>query len=138
MVQDTRRSFSGLFGTLRRDEGVWRMWPPPAPDLIIGHHHDFGEGALLFTILKTFAWVMRWPSPSSPAVRAIALGPIQPWDVKDFLRPGRGRASSPPTANTTGIAVVAALAASAAAPLAGVTITLIRRRTRSAASSANR
>src|ERR1700738_946018 len=22
------------------------------------------------------------------------LGPIQPWDVKDFLRPGRGRAST--------------------------------------------
>jgi hypothetical protein len=22
--------------------------------------------------LNTFAWVMRWPSPSSPAVRAIA------------------------------------------------------------------
>ena len=24
------------------------------------------------------------------------LGPIQPWDVKDFLRPGRGRASDIP------------------------------------------
>ena len=60
------------------------------------------------------------------------------------LPPGRLRlvtspscTGSPPAPNTIGIVEVAALAASAAAPLAGVTITLTPRRTRSAASSPN-
>ena len=40
------------------------------------------------------------------------LGPIQPWDVKDFLRPGRGRAVAPGQGTTARVVLMGVLRAS--------------------------
>jgi hypothetical protein len=74
-------------------------------------------------------------APSS-AFREVIPVTLPPGRLRLATRPNS--TGSPPTPNTIGIVVVAALAASADGVLAGVAITATRRRTRSAANSGSR